>query len=593
MRRIATLLGRVFIVFSGLIVCLFATTLLLNRETFSRLSLALASSTPTAPATATPTATSTPLPPSVTPTHTPLPTFTPTPSRTPADLYISAEDIRVHPEPQIYSGDLVSFEVLPNDGAAVGLNDLGVAINLADGAEELQLGFTRVAPYGIGRRMQATFTWIWDTTDLIGSQKITVVLDPANDVVIGDLDQSNNEVELTIDVLPVEARPVNETETMWVVTESNCCIYHYTTNSAAERDIEFIIETAEEAVAYDEELLGVQKREKIVFNFVNRVVGHGGFAADTITISYLDRNYVGDYLAGTLRHEVSHVLDRLIAPERGVMITEGLAVYVAGGHFKPELISPRMAAAEVAGLDLPLGEFINDFYTAQHELSYLHAASFVEYLIDTYGWDRFRLLMRNMETANTETRMLNRAALLVLGVTLDQLESSWLESLRTQPFDGNLLADVETTVSFYDTARRYQLTADPDAYFLTAWIPSVTRAREQQIIADYTRHPASLENIALELMLGSANDLIFSGDFSEAQEWIAAVNAVLDGGMSFAVHPLALQTFDLTNRALESGYEPQRIKLEPQQATLETISEWPRLQELNFKLTESGWALSQ
>jgi len=330
-----------------------------------------------------------------------------------------------------------------------------------------------------------------------------------------------------------------------------------------------------------------------VFNFVNRVVGHGGFDSDTIAISYLDRNYVGDYLAGTLRHEVSHVLGRLFAPERGVMITEGLAVYVAGGHFKPELISPRMAAAEVAGFDLPLGEFMNEFYAAQHELSYLHAASFVEYLIDTYGWDRFRLLLRNMEAANTESRMLNRATLLVLGVTLDQLESSWLDSLRTQPFGGDLLADVETTVSFYDTARRYQLAADPDAYFLTAWMTSITRAREQQIIADYTGHPASLENIALELMLGSANDLIFSGDFSEAQEWIAAVNAVLDSGMSFGVHPLALQTFDLTNRALESGYEPQRIKLEPHQATLETISEWPRLQELNFRLTVSGWALSQ
>ncbi len=237
MRRIATLLGLVFIVLSGLIVCLFAITLFLNRETVTRLSLALAGSTPTTPAPATPTATSTPLPPSVTPTHTPLPTFTPTPSRTPADLYINAEDIRVHPEPQIYSGDLVSSEVLPNDGAAVGLNDLGVAINLADGAEELQLGFTRVAPYDIGRWMQATFTWIWDTTGLIGSQKIIVILDPANDVVIGDLDQSNNEVELIIDVLPAEAWPVNETETILVMTESNCCIYHYTTNSAAQRGI--------------------------------------------------------------------------------------------------------------------------------------------------------------------------------------------------------------------------------------------------------------------------------------------------------------------------------------------------------------------
>lgn len=517
----------------------------------------------------------------------------PSPTATPADLYLTAEDVLVHPGPDVYAGDLVSFEVLAHDGADVGLQQLEVAVYHGDMETGRQLAFARVGVAGVGRRQQATLPWVWDTTGLSGLQTITVALDPDNEYLIGDEDPNNNMVTLEVDVLPAEARPLSEAGVRWVATESPCCVFNYMTNTAAARDIELIIATAEEAVTYVEELLQVTSQEKIVFDFVNRIVGHGGFAADSITISYVDRNYVGGNLASTMRHEVSHVLDRQLSEHRPVFITEGLAVYVAGGHFKPEPISLRMAAADAAGMSLPIAELADDFYPQQHELSYLQAASFVEYLLTTYGWDEFKLFVGAIQPATADSAALRTAAQLILSRNLNELEADWLRSLRARAVDPELLADVKTTISLYDTARRYQAALDPSAHFLFAWIPSIRQAQENQIVADYTRHPTNPENIALELMLAAAVADLTAGEYIQAQAWTSAVNAVLDAGIDFGVDPLAVQTFDLTTATLASGLEPQRLVLNADRATVTAIADWPELVELEYQLTVAGWQLSQ
>jgi hypothetical protein len=78
---------------------------------------------------------------------------------------------------------------------------------------------------------------------------------------------------------------------------------------------------------------------------IPRLLGHGGFASHEISVSYLDRNYGGSRFDLVLHHEMIHILDaRLGGDLRPTMLVEGLAVYLTGGHFKPEPILSRAAA---------------------------------------------------------------------------------------------------------------------------------------------------------------------------------------------------------------------------------------------------------
>ncbi len=130
-----------------------------------------------------------------------------------------------------------------------------------------------------------------------------------------------------------------------------------------------------------------------------RLLGHGGFASREIAVSYLDRNYMAGDEATILHHEIIHILDsRLGGDLRPSALVEGLAVYLSGGHFKPEPILPRAAAllpaepgcvawsagstplppsapAEGCGIDgyIPLRRLIDNFYFEQHEIGYLEA----------------------------------------------------------------------------------------------------------------------------------------------------------------------------------------------------------------------------
>ena len=146
--------------------------------------------------------------------------------------------------------------------------------------------------------------------------------------------------------------------------------------------------------------VGLESLDKpIVVVFMPRVLGHGGFASQEISVSYLDRNYAGRGTPTVLHHEIVHVLDgHLGGGLRPTILIEGLAVYLSGGHFKPEPLMPRAAAllppepgcaqavsvpiGQVCGLDwyIPMDELVDDFYLEQHEISYLEAGALVEFM---------------------------------------------------------------------------------------------------------------------------------------------------------------------------------------------------------------------
>lgn len=533
----------------------------------------------------------TPIPPTATSPVASTETASPEPVAQ-SDLYIETGDVLIHPDPRLYAGDKVSFEIFAHDGANLGLNSFPVALYLGEPIPENRLAVETAYPYGLGERLQATFTWDWTAT--AGPHILTAVLDPESQLGEGDDNKANNTLTFAVTVLPRGELSAVEQQAEWVTTNSACCIFNYITGSPAERDIALIKSTAATALGYVEQKLGRQMTQKMEFNLINRLLGHGGFAADTVTITYIDRDYAGGGLESVFRHEATHVLNHQFGDNRPSLIEEGTATYIAGGHFKTEPFEPRMVGLLALGKAIPLPQLADKFYESQHETGYLEGAAFIDYLVTTYGWQNFETLLGAFQKADTQSATLDGALRQVYKKSLAAVEQEWLTQLRAQPVDARWQADMELTVAYYDTVRRYQQAADPSAYFLTAWIPDIERAVREDIVADYSRHPTQPTNIALETMLIEVDRALEAADFKTVRTHLAAVNAVLEANGDFAASPLAATYLTITQATLAAGYEPHQIRLRANDATVTASrpATPAALTELNWVNVNGLWQMN-
>jgi hypothetical protein len=498
---------------------------------------------------------------------------------------LSPSAVHFEPDPQLYSGDVASIVVVGR-GAGAGEAWQGAHAKVfIDRLSAPPLSQADFGTYGLGGQWQATFTWVWDTRGRVGPQTLYVEVDPPAAQGARALSQT---LSVTVNILPAAARPAPEAAAHWASVESDCCVFNYLTGTAAARDIDLIRSTADAAMAHDQAALGVTLKGKITFTLLSRLLGNGGFTANEVSITYIDRNAAASDLLTILAHEETHVLDRQIARTRPTVMTEGLAVFVAGGHFKPEPLAARAAALLALNRYLPLTQLANNFYQAQHEIGYLEAGGFIQYLVDQYGWPRFRAMYGSFNSAPSDAQMLDAALKVQYGQGLGQLEAAWLAYLRALPPDPAQVADLRLTLRLYDTLRRYQQLDDPSAYFLTAWLPDGTEARGRGLFADFIRHPDGPDNIALEAMLVAAGQALNAGDDDGAARLLDGVNAALDAG-SLAANPLAAEELAVVRQVLAAGYEPQRITLTQDAATVQAVSQWPRLDQLTLRRGAGGW----
>lgn len=439
------------------------------------------------------------------------------------------------------------------------------------------LGSQAFTASGFGGRVQAEMWWVWDTAPHSGEQQLTVAVVP-EDVASQQLTPLT-QFTTTLTLLPASQRPEPERRAQWARTESACCIYHYLTHTAAARDIELIASNADEAFEKVEARLGVRQAEKVTFTLLSRLLGHGGFAASEISLTYIDRNAAGLHLETVFIHEGVHILDRQIASERPAFLTEGLAVYVAGGHYKPEDLDRRAASLLVLEQYIPLTILAEDFYPQQHEIGYLEAGAFIKYLVETYGWERFREMYSSIQPAPNESLMLSASLGEHYGLTLTEAEAEWLAYLRTLAVDEDEVEDLRLTVLWFDTLRRYQQLNDPSAYYLTAWLPDGRTARQRGIIADFIRRPSMAENIALETMLAAVERALERQAYAEAEALLASVNAVLDADNRFE-DALAARYLAAVQDMAALGYEAQVIDLSGPTQTFAGIKNWPELETL-------------
>lgn len=476
--------------------------------------------------------------------------------------------VSLHPDGDLYAGDWVSIEVhAPEDVEAEGLR-AEVRLETNDGE---QVENAKFQPYGIAGRYQATLYWVWDTSGLEpGNYPITYTIQP-----------QGPSWSQTVTLLPAEDVPAPEPEAEWATSTSDCCLLHYITGTAAQRDIDRLVELSNDLAVSISDEFKADYKDKVSITLLPRVLGHGGFTAEDISVSYLDRNYAGSSPEIVLKHEMVHKLDGELGGElRPNLLLEGLAVYLSGGHFKPEPLMPRAAALYDLGRYLPLSELADNFYPSQHETGYLEAGALVEYMVDTWGWEAFSAFYRdihpepevNSDTYATATagekwsqaEAIDAALQEHFRLSLTELEEDFIEVLKAEPVDEGLRQDVSLTLRQYDAVRHYQQLLDPSAYFMTAWLPDGKSMRKEGIVSDYLRHPAELPNLVLETMLVSADVSLRSGDYPQAQRHLDSIEKALSAVEAGKENPLAGDALvedykAVANQLLDAGYQPQRI----------------------------------
>jgi len=423
-------------------------------------------------------------------------------------------EVITHPDGPLYVGDRVSFEVL-SPQAGKGRDDtIEVKFN------GQSLGSAGIAPFGIGGRREAALWWVWDTHSLEPG-RYSLSFTRASDQL------SWTE---TFSLHPASQVPPPEPEAHWAESVTVCCVIHYITGTAAARDIDSLGREADQQSAAIAGQMNYQLKTKIDVTLMSRVVGQGGFTAGSVYLSYLDGNYLGSEMPILFHHEFVHFYDAEIGGGyRPSIFEEGLAVYLTGGHFKPEPLLPRAASMLDLGLYIPLTTLANDFYNQQHDIGYLEGATLVKYLVDTYGWEAFNDFFRHMPNPDgrKDSEVIDAALRQHFNISFADLEAAYLAYLRAKTFTQAERTDLRLTVDFFDAARRYQKDLDPSAYFLTAWLPDGSVMRQHGIVADLLRRPLKPDNRLLEAMFVRAWQDLSRGDYSGAERILFWGNRIL------------------------------------------------------------------
>lgn len=421
-------------------------------------------------------------------------------------------EVITHPDGRLYVGDVISFEILAGD-----MSIDGHIVQISRGEENI--GSAPFGAYGVGGRTEAILWWAWDTNGLeSGTHTLTFTILP------GGVTWKE-----TFILHPQRQNPW--LASVWTSTQSACCTIHYITGTDAAEDIETLKQVVDEQAADVERDLGAQFPEMATVTLMPRTLGHGGFASNSIYVSYLERNYAGSSTMQVVHHELVHLLDRQLGGGyKPSILVEGLAVYVSGGHFKPEELMPRAAALFPLGWYIPLGELSNDFYHQQHEVGYLEAGALVQFLVESYGWETFDAFYRQMPdpAGRQPSAVLDAALNEKFGISLNELENRFLTHLSLQIVPAEVQDDLRLTVMFYDTVRRYQQCFDPSAYFLTAWLPDGETMRREGIVADLLRHPDGWRNQWIESLLVQADQELRSGEYAEGERTLNRVNRWLE-----------------------------------------------------------------
>jgi len=412
-------------------------------------------------------------------------------------------------------GDILSARVTYTGLAEIG--GVEITLALADQPDQV-LGTTTFSSYN----RQATFYWFFDTRETEpGFLDFRYSL-PARDITWTQ----------GVHLLP----DPGDRDAAWSVSHSQCCTLHYLTGTDAEADLLEIKETLEErsTIALSQfASAGVFEvsplTDPLSIVLIPVVVGHGGFATDEAVLTYAHDNWTGIDFGILAQHEMVHVIDRLVntVGPRPAIFVEGLAVYLSGGHYREGDPLQRAAALLALEMYIPISQFVNDFYAAQHEIGYMQAAALVAYLDRLWGWETFIDFYFNLPEGPSDEAIISSALEQRFGINLAELELDFIANLQTLEPDPVVEADVRLTVEAYDMLRRYQTLLIPSAHFRTAWWPPVRTMREGGIVGDYGYREKAPLNVIVEGMLIEVHAAFEAEDYEGVESALDRISTIL------------------------------------------------------------------
>ncbi|MBN2001866.1 MAG: hypothetical protein JXA21_00810 [Anaerolineae bacterium] len=531
---------------------------------------------------------------SPTPSSTPTLTPTPAPTTTPTPLPgpgLDVAKIHVFPQP-LAAGDYVSLDVdprLPDDPGILENAPLTLTVQWPDGSESL-------APFeilGLDEQYQAHVYWGWEAPDLAGTLPLTFTLTVPDSV--PDPNPADNVVSLALPLVAPESLAPPEPETHWAMTDVKGIHLHYLTGSAAERDLAELVVMAQTAYAGVTQYLDTEGDTLDVY-LADRVIGQGGYASSNwVLVTYTDRMYAPVSLDMVLRHEFTHRLDRAIGCETApAMLREGLAVYLAGGHYRAEPVRRKAATIVEVAQYVTLDDLTGNFYQLQHEVSYAEAGSLVMYLLEKYGWESLETVCRAAAQTEGDDRTRLAAGVQALGAgKLGDLETDWLAWLAKEEVTPTDVALLEVDLRLMEAMRAYQERYNLSAHFLEGILFDPQEAERMGIVADFVRRPREPEPIAIELLLALAQDAIRREAALQAASTLDAIVQVLADG-NFA-RGLPADTLAITRAALAQNYEPYQLLPKGQGYELYTLDRnaWPERHRFEATREEGSWKITE
>jgi hypothetical protein len=522
--------------------------------------------TPTAaPGTATPTPapTLTPLPPTGAPPAGPALTFT--------ERLAPAGAVRAYPGPLHYAGDVLTLEVALEGFAEAPEGPATIQLDAGEprAVEALWQGNVLILPQAL------------DTSGLAGAHTLTVAAENGALAV---------NATYAFELQPAEARPAAEALAERQTETLPCCVLHYLSHTAAARDIAQLAGQVQQAAADFAALTGATLPEPFQIYFLDRMWGNGAFGGlGELAIVYTDRNYgpaVGEAgLRTLLLHELTHAARLDQGPDGFFVHNEGLAVYLAGGHYKPEPIPERGAALEALGY---YGGRAGGWDYPIHETIYLHGAARVAYVDATYGRDKlWEFVQAASGPEASDPALLNEDLRAVLGVSLDAFDAGYLDWLRSKT-PGAQLDDLRLTLELQGLRREYQEAYAPPPFFIFG-LAADTHGRPEAFPAQIRESDAPA-NVAVELMIANGQAAIAAARYGEAQALVEALAATLAEG-EFA-HPLAAEYLSAVLALAAEGRVAVGLALAGGQATARVRLEEGTLAAVGLRREAAGWVVA-
>jgi tetratricopeptide (TPR) repeat protein len=230
-------------------------------------------------------------------------------------------------------------------------------------------------------------------------------------------------------------------ESEWEVAESKHLRIHYRRGSAADTDIDRILAAHEEVYSKICGLLRVEVPKKIgyfLFSSQDEATRCNGALLNSSDRSRQVFALYSDSLKrATTAHELTHVIAYSICPlstrQRLEFLSEGLAEAMVGRFERPlQRGSPDELATKLIeqGQVPALSELLSNqrFKTMDPSITYTVAGSFVDWLLSTYGIQRFKTIYKGLSPRHTPEQV-DTILTEVYGRDLEQLKSDWLAYL--------------------------------------------------------------------------------------------------------------------------------------------------------------------